>query len=236
MVTARNYADYFPYGVSVAVRNLEYAADVNIGQPYIANFGAPLALAAAGMLVTGALTSGSASTFTAAAGQVLNGGLVPHDSLTKRNGWGRGLSIVASAASTRVVTISGYDYLGQRLVENITANGTTPVNGLKAFQWVDTVVAGASADTVSISVGYTNVFGLPFTFQALVTEMKNYAVAANAGTFVAGLAEGTAQTATNGDTRGTYLPVTVIPDGTNIFEVAYWPRRGNLHGNAAFGG
>src|SRR5215510_16514264 len=121
MVTARNYADYFPYSVSVAVRNLEYAADVNIGQPYIANFGAPLALSATGILVSGALTSGQASTFTASAGQVLNGGLVPHDSLTKRNGWGRGLSVVASAASTRVITVNGYDYLGQRLQENITA-------------------------------------------------------------------------------------------------------------------
>lgn len=236
MVTARNYADYFPYGVSVWVRNLEYAADVNIGQPYVANLGAPLALSATQLITTGALTSGSASTFTAAAGQIANGGLVPHDSLTKRNGWGRGLQIVATAACTRVLTISGYDYLGQRMVENITANGTTPVLGVKAFQWVDTILCGSSADTVSINVGTTNVFGLPYTFQALVSEMKNYAVAANAGTFVVGLAEGTVATATNADPRGTYLPATVIPDGVNIFEVTYMPRRGNLHGNAHFGG
>src|SRR5262249_13715003 len=121
MVTARNYADYFPYGVSCWVRNLEYAADVNQGWPYICNFGAPLALNTSGLITTPALTSGSASTFTAGAGQIANGGLVPHDSLTKRNGWGRGISIVASAACTRVVTVSGYDYLGQRIQENITA-------------------------------------------------------------------------------------------------------------------
>src|SRR5215468_7015284 len=190
MVTARNYSDYFPYGVSVYVRNLEFAADVNQGWPYICNFGAPLAASATGMLVTGALTSGSASTFTAAAGQVLNGGLVPHDSLTKRNGWGRTLSIVASAACTRVLTVNGYDYLGQRTQENITANGTTPVNGNKAFQWIDNIVCGSSADTVSINVGYNSVFGLPYTFQTLSYESKNYNPAANAGTMVNALAEG----------------------------------------------
>lgn len=234
MTTARNYADYYPYGISVAVRNLECAVDVNIGLPYVANLGAPLALAAAGMLVTGALTTGVATTFTSAAGQVLNGGLVPHDSLTKRGGWGRGMSIVASAASTRVLTFTGYDYLGQRMQENITANGTTPVNGIKAFAWVESVLCGASADVVSINVGYTNVFGLPYTFQQLIVEAKDYLAAANAGTFVAGLTEGTVATVTNADVRGTYLPVTVIPDGVHIFEVTYMPRRGNLHGAAQF--
>ena len=236
MVTARNYADYFPYGISVGVRNLEYAADVNIGHPYVANLGAPLALSTTGIMVTAALTSGQPSTFTAAAGQILNGGLVPHDSLTKRNGWGRGISVVASAASTRVLTVGGYDYLGQRMSENVTVNGTTPVNGIKAWQWIDTITAAASADVVTLTIGWTNVFGLPYTFQQLIAEAKNYVVAANAGTFVAGLAEGTAATATNADVRGTYLPVTVIPDGVNIFEVTYMVRRGNLHGNAQFAG
>jgi len=234
MVTARNYPDYFPYGVSVGVRNLEYAADVNIGLPYLCNLGAPLALSTTGILVTGAMTTGVINAYTAAAGQVLNGGLVPHDSLTKRNGWGRALTYVASAASTRVVTCTGYDYLGQKMQEQVTMNGTTPVLGVKAFQWIDSISFGASADVVSVSVGYGNVFGLPYTFQNLSMEAKDYAVAANAGTFVAGLAEGTAATVSNADVRGTYLPSTVIPDGVHIFELAYWPRRGNLHGAAQF--
>jgi hypothetical protein len=110
------------------------------------------------------------------------------------------------------------------------------VNALKAFQWVDNIVCGAGADTVTIQVGYLSTFGFPYTFQALSVECKDYAVAANAGTFVTGLGEGVAQTATNGDARGTYTPATVVPDGVHIFEVTYWPRRGNLHGNAAFGG
>lgn len=235
MVTARNYPDYFPYGVSVGVRNLEYAVDVNIGLPYVCNLGAPLALSTTGLLVTGALTTGVAATFTLVSTlPILLGGLVPHDSLTKRGGWGRGLTVVADAASTRTITIDGYDYLGQAMRWTGVVNGTTPVPVAKAFQWLTSIAFGASADVVSISVGYNNVFGLPYTLVQSIAENKNYAAAANAGTFTAGLVEGTASTATNADVRGTYLPVTVIPDGTNIFEVIYQPRRGNLHGAAQF--
>lgn len=234
MVTARNYADYFPYGISVAVRNLEYAADVNIGHPYIANFGAPLAASATALGTTTALVTGAINTVTG--GSLSTGGLVPHDSLTRRNGWGRGIVLAASAASTRTFAVNGYDYLGQAMQWTGTLAGTTPVLSTKAFQWVDNIVFGASADVVTVTVGTTDVFGLPYTFQQVIAEAKNYVVAANAGTFVAGLAEGTSATATNGDVRGTYLPVTVIPNGTNIFEVTYLVRRGNLHGNAQFAG
>lgn len=237
MVTARNYPDYFPYGVSVAVRNLEYAVDVNIGLPYVCNLGAPLALSTTGVLVTPAMTTGVVNTYTlTSATAISNGGLIPHSSTTKRDGWGRGLTFVADGASTRTITVDGYDYLGQAMRWTGALNGTTPVPCPKAFQWVYSISFGANADTVIASVGYNNVFGLPYTLVQNIAENKNYAVAANAGTFVAGLVEGTAATATNADVRGTYLPVTVIPDGTNIFEVIYEPRRGNLHGAAQFSG
>lgn len=234
MVTARNYADYFPYGISCWVRNLECAADVNIGQPYIANLGAPLALSTNAIGVIGPLVTGQINNFSAL--NLNNGGLVPHDSLTKRNGWGRGLTLVGDGASTRTVVVNGYDYLGQAMQWTGALNGATPVPIPKAFQWVTSLQFGAAADTVTVSIGYNNMFGLPYTFQQLIAEMKDYVAAANAGTFVAGLAEGTASTATSADTRGTYTPVTVIPDGVHIFEVTYMPRRGNLHGNAQFSG
>jgi hypothetical protein len=234
MVTARNYADYFPYGISVAVRNLEYAVDVNIGHPYVANLGAPLALSTNGIVSTSALVTGAINTFTAV--NFNNGGLVPHDSLTKRNGWGRGVTLVASAASTRTITLDGYDYLGQAMRWTGALAGTTPVPVAKAFQWITRIDFGASADVVTVDIGWNNMFGLPYTFQQLIAEAKDYVVAANAGTFVAGLAEGTAATATNADVRGTYTPVTVIPNGVVVFEVTYMVRRGNLHGAAQFAG
>ena len=237
MVTARNYPDYFPYGISVAVRNLEYAVDVNIGHPYIANLGAPIALSTNGIISTGAMVTGQVNTYTTTSAVPFNnGGLVPHDSLTKRNGWGRALTIVASAASTRTVTLDGYDYLGQAMRWTGALAGTTPVAIPKAFQWVTSLSMGTAADVASVDLGWSNTFGLPYTFQQLVAEMKDYAPAANAGTFVTGLGEGVAATATNADVRGTYTPVTVIPNGVVIFEVTYMTRRGNLHGNAQFAG
>lgn len=227
--------DYLPYGIPVAVRNMMYAAEVNLGVPFYMNLGAPLALSTTAILVTPALTTGVVNTFTlVSATPILLNGLVPVHSLTKATGWGRGLTFVADGAGTRTITVDGYDYLGQSMRWTGALNGTTPVPCPKAFRWLTSISFGAAADTVIVSVGYNNVFGLPFAFQALSVEMKNGAVAANAGTFVAALADATAATATNADVRGTYLPVTVIPDGTNTFEVAYMPRQGNLHGNAQF--
>lgn len=227
--------DYRPYGIPVAVRNMAYAAEVNLGVPFYCNLGAPLALSTTGILVTPALTTGVVNTFTlTTATPILNNGLVPVHSLTKQTGFGRGLTFVADGAGTRTITVDGYDYLGQAMRWTGALNGTTPVPCPKAFAWLTSISFGAAADTVIVSVGYNNVFGLPYAFQALDVEMKNGAVAANAGTFVAALADATAATATNADVRGTYLPVTVLPDGTNTFEVAYFPRQGNLHGNAQF--
>jgi len=118
------------------------------------------------------------------------------------------------------------------MVEVLTINGTTAVLGLKAFAWISSVVFSSSTDTTTVNLGYRDCFGLPFAGDAMITEMKNGAAAANAGTFVAALADATAETNTNADARGTYLPVTVIPDGTNTFTVIYALRRNNLHGNA----
>jgi len=186
------------------------------------------------------MVNGSAVTVTAftagAASDVAIGynGLVPFDSLTKRNGWGRNITAVASSTNTRVMTVQGYDYLGQPMTEQITLTSGASVQGLKAFAWVTSISFASAADTTTVDVGWGNKFGLPFAGNAMATEVKNGAVAANAGTFTAALANATAATATNADTRGTYLPVTVIPDGTNTFEVHYILRRGNLHGNRAY--
>lgn len=238
---SRPYADYFPYGVSLAVRNCAFASDINLDQNlYRAAFGAPLALSANGILAAGQMVNGSAfsvSAFTPAAGSAVAigyNGLVPFDSLTKRQGWGRNITVVASAANARVLTVTGYDYLGQKMQENITINGTTTVQGLKAFQYVTQIDITSDTDVTTVNIGYGNKLGLPFAGDAIDIETKNGAIAANAGTFTAALADATASTAITADPRGTYLPVTVIPDGTNTFTLVYMLRRNNLHGNAQF--
>lgn len=242
MTVARSlYGTYFPYATSVAVRNMQYAADVPSTGLFIARFGAPLALSANGLLAAGAMVNGSAVNFTtlaAGAGTATTigyNGMVPFDSLTVGgNGWGRNITVVASAANARTLTVTGYDYLGQIMKEDITVNGTTTVQGLKAFAWITGLSFSSSTDTTTVNVGWGNKFGLPYAGVSMVTEVKNGAVAANAATFTAALGDATAATATNADTRGTYLPSTVLPDGTNTFEVVYYVRDGNLHGNAQY--
>lgn len=237
---SRPYADYFPFGVSLRVPSMQYAADISLSGPYCAKWNDPLALSANGLLAAGVMVNGSAvtfNTFTAGVGTATligNNGLVPIDSLTIRSYWGRNITVVASAANARTLTVTGYDYLGSKLVEAITINGTTTVQGLKAFAWVESFVMSSDADTTTVNVGWGNKFGLPYKGVVMQSEIKNEAVAANAGTFVAGLADTTAETATNADVRGTYLPVTVIPDGANDFEIWYIPNRTNLHGQARF--
>lgn len=227
-------ASYYPRRVNVAVRNCNYAAEVNLGQPYVMGLGAPLALSATYFANVVLSTTGVALVLQLSDGSLLNNGLVPGTSAAVPTLWGRGITFVGDGASTRTITMDGYDYLGQKMRWTGTMNGATPVACPKAFMWIETITFGAAADTVSVSVGYNNVFGLPFKGEAMSSEIKNEANAANAGTFVAGLANATASTATNADTRGTYLPSTVLPDGTNTFKVLYVPGGSNLHGNAPF--
>lgn len=238
---ARPYADYFPYGVSMRVPSAAYAVDISLDtHEYQADFGAPLALSADGILAAGLMVNGSAvtfNTFVAGAGSATAigyNGMVPFSSTTKRDGWGRGLTVVASAANARTMTVTGYDYLGSKMVEVITVNGTTPVNSLKAFAWIESLVFSSSTDTTTVNVGYRDLFGVPYAMEARILETKNGAVAANLGTITAALADATTATGTNADVRGTILFLTVIPDGAATFKLLYSTRRNNLHGNAQY--
>lgn len=234
--------DYLPRGIPMRVPNAEYAVSSDLdNRVHTVDFPAPLALSANGLLAAGVMVNGSAVSFTtlgAGAGTATvigYFGLVPFDSLTvARKGYGRNITVVASAANARVLTVTGYDYLGSKMVETITVNGTTTVQGLKAFFWVESLSFSSDTDTTTVNVGWGNKLGLPFAGESMITEIKDGAVAANAGTFTAALANATAATATNADVRGTYLPVTVIPNGTVNFKVMYTKRASNLHGNAQF--
>lgn len=244
MTVSRPYGNYHPYGISQRVPNMEYAADVNIGHPYVCNFGAPVALSNDGILNDVAMVNGSAvtiSSFTAGAGTATAigyNGMVPFDSLTvdAGKGWGRGLRMVASSINTRVATVTGYDYLGSKMVETLTLNSGTAVLGVKAFAWIESISFSSASDTTTVDVGWTNLFGVPYAMETKVWETKNGTVAANAGTIVSALADATAATATNADVRGTILFSTVLPNSSNTFEIGYTVRRGNLHGNAQYAG
>lgn len=227
---ARRYATFFPQRLSSRVPNMALNAQVAMNGHCTAELGAPVALDADGILAAQSINAAIdvtsfAATYTRPVGNTPG-------SLGR---YGRGVSIVLSGAGTPTVTIYGRDYLGSRMVEVLTGNGTNAVNGVKAFYDIDRITSTLVAST-TIDIGWTNVLGLPFTFDALLQELKDDAVAANAGTFVRGLANGTAATGTNADVRGTYLPSTVLPNGSRTFTTVYTARVGNLHGNAQFAG
>lgn len=229
------YPDFFPRRVNLRVDKLKYAADASEQDPYRIDYGAPLALSTTYFMNAVLQTTGVAMTATVANGLIANNGEVP-DATTSR--WGRGLTFVASAASTRTITLTGYDYLGQKISWTGVMNGTTPVVVTKMFRWIESVVYGASADVVTISLGYNEVLGVPYAMQSMSSEIKNGAVAANAGAIAAAVLTNP-QTATTGDPKGSYTPATVLPNGTNTFSILVNLDRTTatgLHGVAHFGG
>lgn len=148
------------------------------------------AVAAAGNLtINGAQASGGVATFTVA----------------------RAVSVVSTGAgdTTQVATVTGTDVYGLPLSEAITFNGTSTVNGRKAFLTV-TRVAISAALAGNASVGTTDIFGLPIR-----ANSRNYVQTAWNGAFVTtGTltgADATAATTTTGDVRGTYA----VPDAAN---------------------
>lgn len=141
----------------------------------------------------------------------------------------RGVVVDADGAATAVITVTGTDMYGNPQVENITLNGTTAVNGKKAFKTVTSLYASAAC-TGNVFVGTTDVLGLPFaaeTKSRVVDVFFNDAKDASATIVVA---DATTATATTGDVRGTIDPATacdglkevvviMIPDATNPFGV-----------------
>ncbi|CAB4150602.1 hypothetical protein UFOVP568_48 [uncultured Caudovirales phage] len=220
----RRVAQFYPQRVNMRVPAMAYTGDITNADVIHVQFGTVNAIATSNIF--NAQTAAAAGTF------------VPQStaytaSEAQMGRYGRAVQIVASGAYTGVVTITGRDYLGQRMQEALTANGASAVLGLKAFRYVDSITI-VTTGAVTVDVGTTNKLGLPYRFEQLIAETKNGIAAANAGTFVVGLATATAATATNADVRGTYLPVTVIPDGTNTFELRYIADTSNLHGNRQF--
>jgi hypothetical protein len=236
------YPDFFPRRVNQRVPHLNYAADLSndgLGL-YRINFGLVPALSTTYFASAVLSTTAVALSLSVAAGTILNDGVVPGMPVGSTVGtarWGRGITFVGDGASTRAITLTGYDYLGQKIVWTGALNGTTPVPVTKAFAYLESVVFAAAADTVSVSIGYNNVLGLPYQSANMVSEMKNDIASVNAGTFV-GAVYTDPQTATTGDPRGTYLPVTVIPTGAIPFSIIVNAAvsRKNLHGVAHFGG
>jgi len=147
----------------------------------------------------------SAQAVAAAGNLLINGGSATSGVATLD--FARAVSIVSSNAgdTTQVATVTGTDAYGLSMSEAITFNGTTTVNGKKAFKTI-TQVAVSAALTGNGSVGSTDIFGLPIR-----ANSRNYVLTAwnsafvTTGTFTAAVAT-TPATTTTGDVRGTFTP------------------------------
>lgn len=206
-------ATYFQTGINYYVPKMQAAPGVGDDGLYAQSLGAPIAVAANTVITTanGAITN---------AAKVFNGTLLPAVlPFTLDAIFGRAVSVVgATAGDNAVLTVRGVDYLGQPVAESLTLNGTTTVNGNKAFKRVDSisVAAGNANASSSIQVGVTSKLGLPFKTQIVLAEF-NGDVLASAGTLTQPNLTDPA-TLTTGDPRGTYTPSTTL-NGTNVVSI-----------------
>ena len=208
----------FPRRINMYVPAMAYSADVNFNGETRVNFGAPLA----------AVTTSILNAASIAAGTQIDLSAVP----AIADLYGRNIQIAASAAFSTVVTIYGWDYLGQPIAEALTGNGATPVVGNKAFKSFNYATYTAAAVTLSIGTGVK--LGLPYKAIRAIYEVGNGALAA-AGTLQAPSVVDPATTTTT-DPRGMYTTTTTM-NGANIISAAFnmlndvnTSNNGGLHG------
>lgn len=222
---SQNYGpDYSQRRTNDFVANMAYAADAVHGQPTRMQLGEPVATDVDGILDGQSIAAaGNTTTFASA---------YSHSVMGK---YGRNVVVVSDGAATSTVTVTGYDYLGQKIVETLTLNGTTQVVGKKAFKFIEDVAWGLTASR-TIDVGWGNGLGVPYCIFKSVFEMVDDAEP-SAGTVTVGLAKGTTATATTADPRGLWTPhASFLPDGSRSYVLGAWLRQGQLHGEAHYGG
>lgn len=177
-----------------------------MGRTYIYDI-VPLTLQAAGL--ASSQNPGSGGSFTLTAGTGVTTGFDALGNPIFILDVPRAVSITAAGANTAQYTVTGYDWLGQRQTQDLAAPSTSTVTTLKAFKSILSVTnRNATAGTNGLTVGYRDVFGLPFR----VTDAGylgrvgwDNTVADNAATFVAAVTTDP-NTAALGDVRGTIAP------------------------------
>lgn len=120
----------------------------------------------------------------------------------------RNLTITAASigSGTTAILATGYDIYGVPMTEILTADGTTTVNGKKAWKYVSSVAVQTAATTVTpaqISIGYSDLLGFNLRSDRweYVTMKYNGGLQINSGGYVAAVTS--VATNTSGDVRGT---------------------------------
>lgn len=213
---------FLPTRVNLYVPNMEYSSDVDADGNHSADLGAPNAAVATQFANLATLgTTGSAVYDSTLQTQAIMGL------------YGRQVQLVGSGATTVAFTITGYDYLGQKITETLTGNGTTPVLSVKAYTRV-VAASWTGGAAVNYSLGTAIGLGVPYRSLALSRELVD-GVIPTAGALTAGLATTTTQTATTADPRGIYTPqASFVPNGSRRFAPVFFVDTKSLYGNAHF--
>ncbi len=127
----------------------------------------------------------------------------------------------AGADAAGFVTLAGYDTYGYAMTEHIAGASGTATQGKKAFKFLVSATPGGTLTGSNISVGTTNLVGLPMyatEFGFIKTVFAN--VLGTSGGFVSADATSPATSAT-GDVRGTYNPGTL--NGSSKLQVFITP-------------
>ncbi len=205
--TTHRHGDFFPDRINQFVKAMRYAADVHDDGMYKLAFGAPAVEDPNGIIAAVTITGGA--TILPAA---FVGGVEP----VVDSPWGRAVSFEGSAAGTPVVTITGFDYLGQKITETVTMLTGAETWSLNAYSRITQVVV-ASGVTGTFDMGFSDRLGLPYKTIAILEEIEDGAAAGTLGTLVNPVLTDPS-TAATGDPRGTYAPNGTL-DGTADFSI-----------------
>ncbi len=204
--TTHRHGTFFPDRINQFVKACRYAADVHDDGFYKVSFGAPALKDVNGIIAAHTITGGvtiAIADFVGAVEPVVD------------SPWGRALSFEGSGAGTPVVTITGYDYLGQKITETVTLLSAAETYSLNAYSRVTEVVV-ASGVTGTFDMGFSERLGLPYKTMSVVEEIED-GVRAGAGTLVVPVLTDPS-TAATGDPRGTY-ELTGTLDGLADFSI-----------------
>ena len=238
------YGEHQLWGVDNYVPKMTMAAALGEDGLYRVSLGTPAALDADGIF-DGVICDDTAASFTYTVADVngvaISGGEMDAEGVFVKAKFGRSITVTGSAAGvTQNVTLTGYDYLGQKVVKTLAATGTTalvfpPIKRLVSL----TIAQGAASET--IDVGWNAVLGLPYKTVRVIHEELAGVLSATLGTLVAPVLTDPA-TATTLDPRGTYTPNATMNGSSeliiNAIASSWWNAAGNggLHGIRQYGG
>jgi hypothetical protein len=168
--------DYFPRNISQYVPNMEFAADV-IDGVVLVSLGAPSIENQDGILDGVTIGDGAAHTFTSSDFAVTFDGSSTHigeDSAGVINAkYGRCLIALGDASTDETVTVSGRDYLGQKMSEVFTLAGVVLQFGKKAFKYIDSVLVSSSSGGSLMDLGWSDRLGLPYKAEKMISYTEN---------------------------------------------------------------